>query len=193
MRSTLLALAALAIAAPAVAADQATLASPKRDEPRQEWPKQDWYLLDVPFSTGLPRVRDVHATGWTPPGVLESGRTTAYYSDAGRVGRTWVAVDIASIRPTGKQVEVRYVQWSDQEAGVIEMTSRIDCAKTGETIIQARDIGEDFAPGQAVKLTLKRIDPTAMAVATQVCRMPGSDRVSARSLPEIVAGRRRAG
>lgn len=175
MKTTLLALAALAIAAPAFA--------------QPAWPKQDWYVLDVPFSTGQLRVQGVHATGWTPPTVLESGRTASYFGDAGRIGRAWVAIDIGSIQRAGQQLEVRYVQWSDREPGVTEMTSRIDCGKTGETIIQAQDLGEDFARGQAVKLALKRIDPTAMAIANQVCRMPASDRVSGRSLPEIVAGR----
>jgi hypothetical protein len=173
MKKILLALAALSIAGPALA---------------EPWSKQDWYVFDVPFSTGQLRVLGVHARGWTPPDILQSGPTTQY-SDLGRTGRSRIAMDINSIQRVGKILQVRYFVWSDKESGVTEMTSKIDCSKTGETIVRSRDFDENFVQLQTTDGALRRIDTTSIAVADHACRLPRSHRVSDTSLPEIVQGK----
>jgi len=170
MRATLLALAALAAAGPALA---------------EPWGKQDWYVFDVPYSTEQLRVLDAHATGWAPPNPLLSG-PTQHYSGIGRAGRSKVAVDINSIDRVGKALRVTYFVWSDRNEGFTEVTSRIDCSKTGELVVQARDFDKDFTHLGTADGKLRRADAAAIAIADHACRLPGDHRVSGLSLPELV-------
>ncbi|MDR7118119.1 hypothetical protein [Caulobacter sp. BE254] len=172
MKMIVVALAALSFASPALA---------------QEWPKQDWRLLKV---TPLPEQAPASTApdgGASPPRPWANG-------DGLRLGgpspgsRQNIAVDLNSINRVGDNLEVRYFVWSDEKSTYTEITSRIDCSKTGEQVVLWRQYDRDFAPVRTSSQGVRRTDATARAVAGSACHARPGHQVSGKSFPEIVQG-----
>ena len=171
MKAVVVALATLAFAAPAVA---------------QEWPKQDWSVFKV-----TPRTKDTPAFAMTDGGA----NPFVYYNYAGTSGgglspdsRRNIAVNRSSITRAGAQAEVRYYIWPDDRSYYTEVTSRIDCARTGEQIVAQRAYDHDFNYIGGSDRGFRRTDVTAREVALQVCGASRVHGVSDKSLPELVQG-----
>lgn len=163
---------ALACAAPAHAAS---------------WPKQDWYVMRltaVSPSTPPSLRRD---GGAYPPALWMTSGDGRLGGPAPGGGRT-VALDAKALSRDGRVAEVRYFVWPQDRSSITEVTSRIDCAKTGETVLSWRRYDADFQPVAAGDQGFRRIDRTSLAVANTVCAAAKKGAVSGKSLPEIVSG-----
>ena len=171
MKTTLAALALLSLAGPAFA---------------QEWPRQDWYVFSAPTTLGDTSYGAMRSGGFTVQMPWDFG-PTASPTGVARGGRVKVALDINSIDRVGDQIQVRYFVWSDT-SGYAEVTSRINCARTGEVVVSSRDYDGDLAPVRTRLENQKRITPISMAVATRACHPSQRGRVSDKSLPEVVEG-----
>lgn len=169
MKMILAGLAALSFVAPAAA---------------QEWPKQDWRVSKVtngsaqkPFYTA--------ADGGARP--IPSVYAASDRNILAPVGRSNIALDVGSIQREGKVALVRYFVWPDDKSSYTEISSRIDCGRTGEQINAVRQYDRDFALVGGSDQAVRRTDATARAVAVQVCGAVRTN-VSGKSLPEIVKG-----
>jgi hypothetical protein len=172
MKMILGSLAALSFAAPALA---------------QEWPKQDWYVLTVPLLSQQAPASTMRDGGASPPYETIAG--PAVRPDSRPARRQTVALNINSLSRIGAKVEVSYFVWSDEKSDYTEITSRIDCSRTGEQIVLWRSYDRDLAHVGTSDQGFRRIDATSRAVANYACRLPRDHRVSSKSLPEIVEGR----
>jgi len=123
MKSLIVCMAALSFAAPAFA---------------QEWPKQDWGLLQVkplPQSAPASSKRD---GGAYPPEAWMTGGDAVRLGGPAPGARQTVAVNLNAINRVGDKVEVQYFVWPEDKSGYTELTSRIDCSKTGKRATIAR-------------------------------------------------------
>ncbi len=95
--------------------------------------------------------------------------------DAVRLGgpapgaRQTVAVNLNSINRVGDKVELQYFVWPDDKSDYTEITTRIDCSKTGEQIVLARQYDRDFAYVRTSNEAVRRADARARAIATYAC------------------------
>lgn len=176
MKATLAALALLSLAGPAFAQDWS----------RQDWPRQDWYVFSAPVSLGEASPSTLRSGLIDAPPLGMSG-PEARPVGVPPAGRVNVAMNIDSINRVGDQVEVRYFVWSDR-SGYAEVTSRINCARTGEQVVLSKDYDRGFAPVRTSVESQKRVTPTSMAVATRACHPSQRGRISDKSLPEVVEG-----
>ncbi|WP_029912680.1 hypothetical protein [Caulobacter sp. UNC358MFTsu5.1] len=173
MKSILVCMAALSFAAPALAG---------------EWPKQDWRLLKVtpmPQQTPSAAQRD---GGASPPQVLATGPVSGRLGGPAPGSRQNIALDLNSIDRTGDNVELRYFVWPDGRSEITEVSSRIDCSRTGEQVVSWRRYDRDFVSVGAGEEGVRRTDATARAVAGYACHPSRGQNVSGKSLPEVVRG-----
>jgi hypothetical protein len=177
MKMIVVALAALSFASSALAQDWS----------KQDWPKQDWRLLKVtplPAQAPASTARDGGAfppTSWANGDVVRLGGPSPG-------GRQNIAMDLNSINRVGDSLEVRYFVWPDEKSTYTEITSRIDCSRTGEQVVLWRQYDRDFAYVRTSSQGLRRTDATARAVASSACQARPGHEVSGKSLPEIVRG-----
>ncbi|MDG2528370.1 hypothetical protein [Caulobacter endophyticus] len=172
MKMILAGLAALSFVAPAAA---------------QEWPQQDWRVSKITnMSVQLPisALSDGGVSMTYPAGLYSPERRNIRPAPAGRQN---LAVDVGSIQRQGKVALVRYFVWPEDKSSYTEISSRIDCGRTGEQINAVRVYDEGFSLIGGHDQKLRRTDATARAVATQVCGAARTN-VSGKSLPEIVKG-----
>lgn len=170
MKMILAGLAALSFVAPAAA---------------QEWPKQDWRVSRVSnLSAQTPSFYE--PDGGARP-IQSVYSTSVTFRQPAPTGRSNIALDVGSIRREGKVALVSYFVWPDDKSSYTEISSRIDCGKTGEQINAVRHYDQDFALVGGHDMRLRRTDATARAVAIQVCGAARTN-VSGKSLPELVKG-----
>ncbi|GGL33301.1 hypothetical protein [Caulobacter rhizosphaerae] len=171
MKASLAALALLSLANPAFA---------------QEWPRQDWLVFSAPTTLGDTSYGAMRSGGFTVQMPWDLG-PPPLPSRVARGGRVKVALDINSIDRVGDEIQIRYFVWSDR-SGYAEVTSRINCARTGEVVVSSRDYDGDWVPVRVRVENQRRITPISMAVATRACHPSQRGRVSGKSLPEVVQG-----
>jgi hypothetical protein len=171
MKMILAGLAALSFVAPAAA---------------QEWPKQDWRVSTVTNMSAQTPLAAM-ADGGARPDSSVAYNMVLRNIQAAPAGRQTIALDVNAIRRDGKVALVSYFVWPDDKSSFTEISSRIDCGRTGEQINAMRQYDRDFALVGASDQAMRRTDATARAVATQVCGAARTN-VSGKSLPEIVKG-----
>jgi hypothetical protein len=151
----------------------------------EAWPKQDWYVMKLTaFSAQSPASAKPDG-GARPPMEWMTGANGALGGPSPNAART-VAVDAAALRRDGRIVDLTYYVWANDKSGVTEVTSRIDCGKTGETVVGWRQYGADLQPVAASDQSFRKIDATSRAVAQKVCSPLKSQSVSGKSLPEMI-------
>ena len=173
MKLLIVSMAALSFAAPAFA---------------QEWPKQGWRLLKV---TPLPQQAPASSKrdgGAYPPETWMAGGDGVRLGGPAPGARQTVAVNLNSLNRIGDKVEVQYFVWPDDKSDYTEITSRIDCSKTGEQIVLAKQYDRDFAYVRTSNEAVRRTDARARAIATYACGSQRGHGVDGKSLPEVVRG-----
>lgn len=149
----------------------------------QEWPKEDWRILEVIYpSASLPKPRDGGASPIHDASLYAAPRP----APSGPAGRETVALNLASIARTGDSVDVRYFVWSGDKAKITEVSSKIDCGRSGEEVTAWRQYGADFVQARAGEQSFRRVNATSRAVANDVCRASRARVVSDKSLPELL-------
>lgn len=150
----------------------------------QSWPKQDWSVMRlVALSSQAPMSAKADG-GARPPMSYETGASDVLGGPSPNAGLT-LAFDASAIRRDGRIVDLTYYVWARDKSGLTEVTSRIDCRKTGETVLGQRQFGAELQPVSSSQQSFRKIDATSRALAMKVCATPKIETVSGKSLPEL--------
>lgn len=154
----------------------------------QEWPKQDWHLLRVKPTAQQAPASTKRDGGAYPPEAWMTAAAAVQLGGPAPGSRQNVAVNLDSLNRVGDKVEVRYFVWPDEKSNYTEITSRIDCSKTGEQVVAWREYDQDFAYVRTGGQGARRTDARARAIASYACHAPRGPDVGGKSLPELVQG-----
>lgn len=150
----------------------------------EAWPKQNWSVMKLAALSAQAPTSAKPDGGANPPMDWMTSANGVLGGPSPNAART-VAFDTSAITRNGRTVDLTYYVWAQDKMGVTEVTSRIDCRKTGETVLGLRQYGADLRPVASTQQSFRKIDATSRAVAQKVCAKPKDQAVSGKSLPEL--------
>ena len=150
----------------------------------ESWPRQDWSVMKLAALSARTPASAKPDGGANPPMDWMTGANGVLGGPSPNAART-LAFDASAIRRGGQIVDLTYYVWARDKAGLTEVTSRIDCRKTGETVLGLRQYGADLQPVASTRQSFRKIDATSRAVAQKVCATQKDQIVSGKSLPEL--------
>ncbi|PIC00873.1 hypothetical protein [Caulobacter sp. X] len=150
----------------------------------EAWPSQDWSVMKVVALSSAASASARPDGGANPPMDWMTSANGVLGGPSPNAAKT-VAFDTSAVSRNGRTIDLTYYVWAQDKMGLTEVTSRIDCRKTGETVLGMRKFGADLRPVASTKQSFRKVDAMSRAVAQRVCAAPKDQVVSGKSLPEL--------